>query len=86
MSDAEIKAIGVMLASLRNVDENSVVVSLGAYAPTADTFNGSVSATVTAGGHSATSEAVDLANALRLARAKLAREAEARATKAEKGA
>lgn len=78
MTRAEINAIGTMLASLRHADESTVAVAFAAHAPCTDTRGGSVSATVTKDGHSATSEAVSLDDALRLARAKLDREAAAR--------
>ena len=79
MTRNEINAIGQLLASLRNADEGSVAVTFTAHGPCADTRNGSVSATVEAGGFDATGEAVDLDNALRIARAKLREDATARA-------
>ena len=81
MSPAEINAIGAMLASLRNVDEHTVAVSFAAHTGSAETREGSISATVTAGGHSATSKGLNLNSALCLARGKLRREADARAKK-----
>ncbi len=79
MTRAEVNAIGTMLASLLHADESTVAVAFAAHAPCTDTRGGSVSATVSADGFSATSEAVSLDDALHLARAKLAREAAARA-------
>ncbi|MFS0771082.1 hypothetical protein [Sphingomonas sp. 1P08PE] len=76
MTRDEINSIGAMLASLRHADEKSVTIGFAAHAGCSDTPNGSVSATVEADGHSATSEAVALDDALHLARAKLAREGE----------
>lgn len=84
MTDAEVNAIGVMLASLRHADEATVAVSFAAHAGSYETPEGSFSATVTAGGHSANSEGLNLNSALYLARGKLRREAAARAEKARK--
>jgi hypothetical protein len=73
----------IALMALREKSEGALIVGFGAYAPNSDTPHGSVSVTVTAAGHSATSEAVYLSDAIFMARAKLKREAEARKAAAE---
>ncbi len=82
MERAEINAIGALVASLRAPGEGTLIVAIAAHAGCSDTPDGSLSVTVEASGHQATSEAVYLADALSLARAKLDREAAARAKKA----
>lgn len=86
MTRAEINAIGTMVAGLRDQGEGMVAISFAAHAGSSDTPAGSISATVTMGGLSATSEAVSLADALALARAKLAREVTASNAKKAEGA
>lgn len=78
MTRAEINAIGTMLSSLRHDNEAAVTVAFTAHGPSTDCRNGSVSVTVEAGGHSATEEAVSLADALALARARLVSDAKKR--------
>ena len=79
MNAAEINAIGALLQRIRHPDERFVTVSLTAHAPSFDTFEGSISATVAADGDTATSEAVTLDCALHMARAKLRSQAAAKA-------
>lgn len=84
MTRNDTNAAQIALMALRDASEGAVIVAFGAHAPNSDTPAGSVSVTVSAAGHSATSEAVYLVDAISLARAKLKREAEARAAKAAK--
>ena len=75
--DAEIRRIrdiGRQLQTIRAYDESSVVVAFGAIGPDFDCPEGSVSVTVTKGGETATSAAVELATALMLARGKVNRQ------------
>ena len=63
--------IGAALASLRAIDELSLIVAFGAHAPSPDATGGSISVTIQRGAHRATSEAVHLQDAIFLARAKV---------------
>jgi len=80
-----LKAIGEHLAALRRPNEGAVILSFGAHAPDFECSKGSVSITVEKGGETATASAAGtgLDNALALARAKVERQIEARAKKAE---
>ena len=82
MTREEANAAQIALMALREAAGGDLIVAFGAYAPNSDTPAGSVSVTIRGGGHTATSEAVYLSDALFMARAKLTREAEARARKA----
>jgi hypothetical protein len=84
MSPAEINAIGVMLAGLRDATEGVVAIGFAAHDGDHDTPEGSISATVTASGITCTSSAVSLADALLIARGKLRREIQAKKVAAEK--
>lgn len=75
---AFLRALGANLSAVRADDEAAVVVSFGANGPDYDCRDGSVSATVTKGGETATAVAAghDLATALMLARGKVDRQIE----------
>lgn len=85
MTPAEINAIGVMLASLRDEGEAAVVVAVAAHGPSIDMPYGSLAATVTAGPLTASASAKYLADAICLARADLRRQ-QARRAKSEEAA
>lgn len=85
MTPAEINAIGVMLASLRDDGEAAVVVTVAAHGPSIDMPDGSLAATVTTGPLTATASAKYLADAIGLARADIRRQA-ARREKSQENA
>lgn len=76
--------IGQLLQSLRADDEDGLIVVFGAHAPSVDCRNGHVSVTIEAGPERETSEAVSLADAIMMARAKVKAAAEKRRKDAEK--
>lgn len=79
---AEINAIGKLLSGIREGGEDAVRICFSALSPSADCSLGSMSVTIEAGKDHATSEALNLVDALFLARAKVL-EVRARREKAE---
>lgn len=90
MSDdlKHLRTLGALLSAVRMDDEDAVIVSFGARCPDYDCRDGSVSATVTKAGQTATASAAgtDLATALMLARGKVERDIEAARKKREAAA
>lgn len=79
-----VNEIGQLLQSLRAEDESGLIVAYGAHGPSVDCRNGHVSVTIEAGQERETSEAVNLADAIMMARAKVKAAAEKRRKDAEK--
>ena len=69
MTRSDTAAVHAAFVALRDAEETSLIVGFGSHAPTSDTRNGSVSATVTRDGITETAEAVHLVDAILLARA-----------------
>lgn len=83
MTNEEINAMGVQLAALRNPDDQTVVVSLGAHGPDGDMADGCLCATVALGGEEGFARAKYLVDAIGLARGEARRKVEAKKAKAE---
>ncbi|WP_311271336.1 hypothetical protein [Sphingobium sp. WCS2017Hpa-17] len=81
MDRNEINAIGTLLMKVRDAQADSIIVAIGALGPSADCRAGNMLATVKVGADTETAEAVGLADAIELAKAKCARAAEARTRK-----
>jgi len=80
----QINAIGESLNSLRSENERGVLIAFEALGPAPDVRSGSIRVTVEGGGESATGHALNLSNAINIARAKLADAIKAAAKKREK--
>lgn len=85
MERKDINDIGKLLLGLINHGEDYIIVSVGVHGPNPDCQEGNAVATVRMGLDEATSEALYLDDAIRLARGKILREREARKAKADKG-
>lgn len=84
MDREEVNAIGARLMAVRDLfDDDYIIVSIGARGPNIDCRNGNHVATVSNGNDEATSEALQLYDAICLARGKIDRR---RALDAEKRA
>ena len=81
LSREELAQLQALLARLRDHADDYVIVNVGVRGPNHDCPDGNAVATVRIGYDEATSEAMNLADALSLARAKILRDRMARAKK-----
>lgn len=71
MKSDEYKSLQTLLEKMRDGEQDCVIVSIGTHAPNVDAFNGYVSVTAEKAGLVETGNAVALADAHSIARAKL---------------